>query len=146
MTTGDPAGAGDLRAVGPGHPDVAAAEHWIGSLDPAPPLACTHLVRTPYPHVVVTLDATPGGRAVLFPGVPRLVGTMRVADVTELSRIDRVEALGGAPVDPGTLLDTRGFVRPVWRGDELVLITMPAAGGCLVPFETPDPTPCCVTH
>ncbi|MEU7298253.1 hypothetical protein AB0A76_34535 [Streptomyces exfoliatus] len=29
---------------------------------------------------------------------------------------------------------------------ELVLAAMPAAGGVLVPFEMPDPTPSCADH
>jgi hypothetical protein len=29
---------------------------------------------------------------------------------------------------------------------ELVLTAMPAAGDRLVPFETPDRTPCCAAH
>ncbi|MFE9727753.1 hypothetical protein ACFYQ5_30350 [Streptomyces sp. NPDC005794] len=41
---------------------------------------------------------------------------------------------------------TREFVRPQWRDGELVLAAMPAVGGTLVPFEVPDPTPCCADH
>jgi hypothetical protein len=154
VTTAEPAGppgAGpahpDAAAVTPlGHRDVAAAEHWIASLDPAPPLACTHLVREPRPHVTVTLDATDGGRAVRFPGVDELVGTLPVGEVLARSAIDLVEVLGGGPADPGTLLQTDDFVRPVWRGGELVLVTTPAAGGRLAPFERRHPTPCCAAH
>jgi hypothetical protein len=128
------------------HPDLAAAEHWIATLAPVPPLACTHLVRTPRPHVVVTLDATAGGRAVRFPGVEHLVGTLTVADVLARTAIDRVEVLGGGAARPETLLDTDDHVRPVWRDGELVLTTTPAAGGRLMPFERRHPTPCCATH
>jgi hypothetical protein len=125
---------------------VAAAEHWIAALDPPPPLACTHLVGEPRPHVVVRLDAADGGRAVRFPGVDELVGTLPVGEVPARSAIDRVEVLGGGPADPETLLETDGFVRPMWRAGELVLVVTPAAGGRLVPFERRDPTPCCAAH
>lgn len=86
------------------------------------------------------------GRAVVFPGSTTLVGTLTVADVLADTRIDRVRVLGAAEADPGTLLLTRGFVRPRWTNGELVLHVQPAIGGVLVPFETPDPTPCCAAH
>lgn len=41
---------------------------------------------------------------------------------------------------------TRDHVRPQWQDGELVLTLMPAVGGVLVPFEVPDPTPCCADH
>ena len=37
-------------------------------------------------------------------------------------------------------------VHPQWQDGELVLTLMPAVGGVLVPFEVPDPTPCCADH
>ncbi|MGX6605125.1 hypothetical protein ACWKSP_23765 [Micromonosporaceae bacterium Da 78-11] len=131
------------------HPDLAAADHWILALDPAPTLACTHLVRTPYPHVVVsTSGPTPDrfGRAVVFPGSALLVGTLSVAEVLALSAIDRVDVLGGGPAEAEMRLDTGGFVRPHYAGESLVLVTTPAVGGVLVPFERPHPTPCCAAH
>ncbi len=127
-------------------PDVAAAEHWIRTQDPAPAVAATHLRPGPHPHVAVTLDAAAGGRAVRFPGVDALVGTLTVAEVLARSAIDRVEVLGGAPAAPSTVLDTQDYVRPQWQDGELVLTVMPAAGGRLVPFETRHPTPCCAAH
>jgi hypothetical protein len=134
------------------HPDLAAADHWILSLDPVPVLACTHLVRSPRPHVVVSLGVAPSaapdrfGRAVVFAGSALLVGTLSVAEVNALSALDRVEVLGSGPADPSTPLETGGFVRPQFAGDELVLVTTPAAGGVLVPFERRYPTPCCAGH
>ena len=148
-----------------GHREPAEADHWIRLLTPAPVLACTHLVGTPYPHVAISLSADPGiatpaglrsaaalaaasttGRAVLFPGVANLTGMLPVAEVPAVSAIDRVEVLGGGAADPAALLDTGGFVRPQWRDGDLVLLTAPAAGGLLVPFERPDPTRCCAAH
>ena len=148
-----------------GHRELAAADHWILALDPAPTLACTHLVQDPYPHVAISLTTTAAyetgpelrdaaraaatgrsGRAVIFAGSDRLTGRLTVAQVLEISAVDRVEVLGSGPADPVATLDTRDFVRPRFRDGELVLTTTPAAGGVLVPFETRDPTPCCADH
>ncbi|MFC4049761.1 hypothetical protein ACFOY4_08725 [Actinomadura syzygii] len=87
------------------------------------------------------------GRAVLFPGAERLTGTLTVGDVLELSAIERIRVLA-TPEPPAseTVLDTRGHVRPEWADGVLVLAAMPAAGGVLVPFEVPNPTPCCADH
>jgi len=90
--------------------------------------------------------ARTSGRVVVFPGSTTLTGTVPVAAVVSSTRIDRIGVLGGADADGGTPLVTRGFVRPRWSGGELVLHTQPAVGGTLVPFETPDPTPCCAAH
>ncbi|WP_405771644.1 hypothetical protein OHU34_41850 [Streptomyces sp. NBC_00080] len=133
---------------------------------------CTHLVRGERPRVVVSLapesgeepddvrarlvamgyEATEGapdavGRAVLYRGVDVLRGTLSVEEVLSVSAIDRVAVLGttGQP-DPATRLVTHSHVRPLWQSGELVLTAMPAAGGALVPFEVPDPTPCCADH
>jgi hypothetical protein len=155
-----------------GHGANREAEHWLYSLGlPAGVEACTHLARAPYPHVVVSLalPSTPdvdlpevppdlraaadeaaaahaarrGGRAVLFAGVEALVGTVTVADLLASSAIDRVRVLGGAAPDPATEVVTRDFVRPEWTDGELTLVTSPAPGGRLAPFEFPNPTPCC---
>ncbi|CAM5710271.1 hypothetical protein [Streptomyces fumanus] len=134
---------------------------------------CTHLVRDGGPRRVAlslaaadaaVLDAaraaltdqgyavTDGapdrsGRAVLYPGAARLTGTLTVAELLERSAIERVRVLGTpGPADPGLHLVTREFVRPQWEDGVLVLAAMPHAGGTLVPFEDPDPTPCCADH
>ncbi|MEU2540718.1 hypothetical protein [Streptomyces iakyrus] len=133
---------------------------------------CTHLVRGKRPRVVVSLILPseplqrtalerltarghevaygvpdPVGRAVLFPGSASLTGTLTVADVLSRSAIDRVSVLGTPePPAPDTPLATRDHVRPQWQDGALVLTAMPAAGGALVPFEVPDPTPCCADH
>lgn len=133
---------------------------------------CTHLVRGDRPRVVVSLalpsepllrtaqerlatgghEVSPGspdtvGRAVLYPGSPALTGTLTIAEVLARSAIDRVTVLGtpGRP-SPATRLITGGHVRPQWQNGELVLTTMPAVGGTLVPFEVAEPTPCCADH
>ncbi|MFD0318040.1 hypothetical protein [Streptomyces flavalbus] len=133
---------------------------------------CTHLIRGDRPRVAVSftfpagaaLDAvrdrltargyevTDGvpddtGRAVRYPGSSALTGTLTVADLLTRSAITRVTVLGasGAP-DPGTPVVTADHVRPQWQRGELVLTVQPARGGTLVPFEVPEPTPCCADH
>ncbi|MEU9438666.1 hypothetical protein [Streptomyces sp. NPDC048252] len=133
---------------------------------------CTHLVRGERPRVVVSLAPESGeelahvrghlvamgyeviegapdavGRAVLYRGADVLRGTLSVEEVLSVSAIDRVEVLGtaGQP-HPSIRLVTHSHVRPLWQSGELVLTTMPAVGGTLVPFEVPDPTPCCADH
>ncbi|MBT3152152.1 hypothetical protein HTV45_14890 [Streptomyces sp. CHD11] len=87
------------------------------------------------------------GRAVLYPGARALTGTMTVAELIAASAIVRVTVLGtSAPPDPRTRVVTRDHVRPQWQRGELVLAATPALGGTLVPFEAPDPTPCCADH
>jgi hypothetical protein len=162
------AGLGPLSAsfgISLGHRSVAEADHWIRSLGPAPALVCTHLVTEPFRHVAISVDSPPAytsapsltpaaaaagagrsGRAVIFAGVSELVGELTVSQVLELSAIDRVEVLGGGHAPVSAILDTRDFVRPQFRAGKLVLTTMPASGGVLVPFETRDPTPCCAEH
>jgi hypothetical protein len=137
-------------------------------------VACTHLTQVPYPHVAISMAADtdrppdlpltePGyrdaadraaaehtarrsGRAVLFPGAERLTGTLTVGELLAVSAIEQVVQLGGLPVDPEAPVETRDFVRPQWRDGLLTLVTTPAAGGRLAPFEVPNPTPCCADH
>jgi hypothetical protein len=136
---------------------------------------CTHLVRDGRPRVALSLAADAAGtepvlraardrlteqgyevsagapdavgRAVLYPGAGALTGTLTLTELLTRSAIDRVTVLGtpGEPA-PDTLLVTRDHVRPQWQDGRLVLAAMPAAGGTLVPFEDPDPTPCCADH
>ncbi|WP_405632702.1 hypothetical protein OG933_42575 [Streptomyces sp. NBC_00016] len=133
---------------------------------------CTHLVRGERPRVVVSLapesgeelddvrarlvamgyEVTEGapdavGRAVLYPGADVLRGTLSIEEVLSVSAIDHVAVLGAAGrPDPSMPLVTHSHVRPLWQSGELVLTAMPAVGGTLVPFEVPDPTPCCADH
>ncbi|MFD8519129.1 hypothetical protein ACFV2D_03800 [Streptomyces capillispiralis] len=156
--------------------DLPGADHLLHRMAaelalPDDLFGCTHLVRGERPHVEVSLSlpsrplpdtlrerlagygaVTPGlpdawGRAVLYPGASALTGTMTVADLLAGSAIDRVTVLGTPePPGPGTRMVTRDHVRPQWQRDELVLAATPALGGTLVPFEAPDPTPCCADH
>ncbi|MEV5341992.1 hypothetical protein AB0K93_26425 [Streptomyces sp. NPDC052676] len=162
-----------VLTVDAGLKDLRAADHLLRELAaeldlPEGAFGCTHLVRDGRPRVVLSL-ATPApppreplsargyevtegapdavGRAVLYPGVARLTGTLTVAELLARSAIDRVTVLGGpGEPDPRTPVVTRDHVRPQWQRGELVLTAMPAAGGRLTPFEVPDPTPCCADH
>ncbi|AZS84313.1 hypothetical protein AB0465_03505 [Streptomyces griseoviridis] len=133
---------------------------------------CTHLIRGDRPRVAVSLalpsrplprtaleglaalghettDGVPDdtGRAVLYPGAAALTGTITLAETLSRSAITAVVALGSPDrPPPQTRLMTRDHVRPQWQDGELVLTVMPAAGDLLVPFEVPDPTPCCADH
>ncbi|WP_216589577.1 hypothetical protein [Streptomyces brasiliscabiei] len=157
--------------------DLRAADHLLHTLAaelalPEGTFGCTHLVRGDRPGVALSLavpsrpllstvrerlaarahEVAPGtpdtrGRAVIYPGVTALTGTVTIADVLDRSAITRVTVLGSpARPSPDTLLMTQDHVRPHWHDGELVLTTMPAVGGTLVPFEVPEPTPCCADH
>ncbi|MFD1831343.1 hypothetical protein ACFSJS_16995 [Streptomyces desertarenae] len=89
--------------------------------------------------------ARTGGRAVVFPGSADLPAVLAVGEVPERSAITAVEVLGGTPVDPAAALDTRNHLRPEWRDGALLLKLVPARGGYL-PFDLPDPHPCCAAH
>ncbi|MGW3911276.1 hypothetical protein ACWEBX_07050 [Streptomyces sp. NPDC005070] len=98
-------------------------------------------------HAAAEHGARTGGRAVLYPGAGAVSGVLTVARLLEVSAVDRVTVLGSPEgAAPEAELVTRDHVRPEWRDGRLVLATMPAAGGTLVPFEVPDPTPCCADH
>jgi hypothetical protein len=96
-------------------------------------------------QAVTEHSARSAGRLVRFAGVDALVGEVSVAEVLA-SAIDRVAVLADADPSGETRLVTRDFVRPRWSAGQLVLHTQPNKGGTLVPFETPNPTPCCVDH
>ncbi|WP_151475484.1 hypothetical protein [Streptomyces albicerus] len=153
--------------------DLRAADHLLLELAaelalPEGEFGCTHLVRGERPRVVFSFataseettrrltakgyEVTTGapdevGRAVVYPGAASLTGTVTVAELLSSSAIDRVTVLGSPDQPPGDQrVVTRDHVRPQWQDGELVLTLMPAAGGVLVPFEVPDPTPCCADH
>ncbi|AVH61065.1 MULTISPECIES: hypothetical protein [Streptomyces] len=163
--------------VDAGSANLRAADHLLQTLAaelalPEGTFGCTHLVRGERPHVALSFtlpseplprtawerltvhgyDVTEGapdavGRAVLYPGVSSLTGTLTVAEVLARSAIDRVTILGTAGQSASDArLVTQDHVRPQWQDGALVLTAMPAAGGTLVPFEVPDPTPCCADH
>ncbi|KOX28739.1 hypothetical protein ADK67_11205 [Saccharothrix sp. NRRL B-16348] len=85
------------------------------------------------------------GRCVRFPGQSALTGTHPAAEVVAVSAIDRVVGIGVevAPTDP---VRTLGFLRPVCRDGELLLLVEPAVGGVLRPAEAESPHECCGGH
>ena len=86
------------------------------------------------------------GRVVHFDGVHALVGTVTVGELLAGSAVGRVRVLGGGDAPADAPVVTREHVRPAWVEGELVLLTQPAVGGTLVPFESPTPTACCADH
>lgn len=86
------------------------------------------------------------GRAARFPGQQHLVGVLPVSELLAASAIDRVVVLADQPPEATNLIDTRGFVRPLWQDGRLTLHTVHAANGMLAPFEVENPTPCCAEH
>ncbi|MFD0308501.1 hypothetical protein [Streptomyces sp. NPDC127119] len=153
--------------------ELRAADHLLLELAaelvvPEGTFGCTHLVRGERPRVVLSFttasedtarllsakgyEVTAGapdevGRAVVYPGSAGLTGTLTIAELLARSAIGRVVVLGapGQP-PPSQQVVTRDHVRPQWQDGELVLTLQPAVGGVLVPFEVPDPTPCCADH
>jgi hypothetical protein len=124
----------ELAALGIG---VSWESHQIGPVE----------LSTGAAEAVAELVDKRCGRAVVYPGVDRLVGEVTVDSLLEESAIDRVIVLAGqGEPAPGAVVHTRDHVRPEWRDGQLTLITAPAPNGAFVPFEVPDPTPCCADH
>ncbi len=124
-------------------PELGAA---LGDRELGPPEAARAAALAATEHV-----HRRGGRAVIYPGVDRLTGAVTVADLLDLTAVDRITVLGMPPADaqgpdPATRVLTRDHVRPEWQDGHLTLTLLPAAGGTLAPFEVPDPTPCCADH
>ncbi|MER7935788.1 MULTISPECIES: hypothetical protein [unclassified Streptomyces] len=88
------------------------------------------------------------GRAVVYPGVRHLTGTVTAGTVLDRTAVERLVVLGApaAGLPPDARILTQDHVRPEWRDGVLTLALVPAAGGLLAPFEVPDPTPCCADH
>jgi hypothetical protein len=86
------------------------------------------------------------GRAVRYPGIDLLTGTVPAADVLARTAIDEVRVLAGGVLAPGAVLVTRDFCRPVYEAGTLVLHVLPAGPGRVAPFEVPNPTYCCAAH
>lgn len=97
-------------------------------------------------HAENRFDPCCAHRAVHFPGVSSLGGTISVSETLLASSIDQVRVLAAGEADPDVLVITRDHVRPLWSRGQLVLFTQPVAGETLVPFESPNPAPCCADH
>ena len=134
----------------PSHPDVVMATHFVDGA-----VVVTAAADGPVEVWGSAADLTEpadrhtarrSGRLFRFPGADDLVGRMTVAQLVARSAVDDVVMLGGQPLDPDTVVDTQGFVRPHFEGGRVVLHVRPAADGVAVPFEQPHPTPCCADH
>jgi hypothetical protein len=86
------------------------------------------------------------GRAFVFPGMASLDRIVTVATLLSTSAVDDVITLGGAPARPSDRIDTQNHLRPEFGAGRLVLRARPSVGAGLVPFEQPNPTPCCASH
>lgn len=91
-------------------------------------------------------DLPDQARLFAFPGRDNLVGTLAVSDVILLSAIDDVRGLAGSIPSADVRIDTHSFVRPRLQDGRLVLTVRPAEVDGLVPFEQPNPNPCCTDH
>jgi hypothetical protein len=105
----------------------------------------SRLVRGAY---VAAVEAALGttGRAVRWPGHEQAHGVLPAAELRTRCGIDQLEDIGGVPVEDGTLIDTRDFLRPVRRDGRLVLQVQPAAGNVLIPCELQHQQDCCADH
>ncbi|GAA1306411.1 hypothetical protein [Saccharothrix xinjiangensis] len=132
----------------------AAADLVFTRVDRTGPVAVTAVsahVTAPFDPVAVSAalggpvtvtDSPALDRCVRFPGQSALTGTHPAAEVVASSAIDRVVGVG-VPVSPADRVETLGFLRPVHRDGELVLLVEPAVGGVLRPIESEDPHECC---
>ncbi len=131
-------------------PLLRAAVAAVGLADPA--LVLGPHVAGPVAHhaharaAVTAHQARASGRVVIAPGLSGLPERLPVAHFVAGGAVDRVDVLAGGEAAPEAVLVPRGFVRPRWSQGVAVLHVQPGAGGVLVPFEVPDPTPCCADH
>ena len=86
------------------------------------------------------------GRAFVFPGMAGLDRIVTVATLLSESAVDDVIGMGGVVARPTDRLDTQNHLRPEFITGRLVLRVRPSVGVDLVPFEQPNPTPCCASH
>nr|BFE65660.1 hypothetical protein GCM10020063_101860 [Dactylosporangium thailandense] len=124
-------------------PDVQAADHHI--LTAGRP-AFTYFSGGQVAVGAEAQQPPEGARQVVFEGHEGLKGTIAVSAIIDGSAIEKVVILGGMTAVPEMLVDTRDFVRPIWRDGVLTLVTQFGRGGVLVPFEPPNNRPCCADH
>ncbi|RLV50404.1 hypothetical protein D9V37_04980 [Nocardioides mangrovicus] len=90
-------------------------------------------------------------RLFVFPGHEQLSGTLEVAALLEL--LDEVRSFDGTVPGAQERVETQRFVRPLVEAGRTVLVLRPYDDGtdspdraAHVPFEQPNPTPCCANH
>ena len=155
-----------IRTFDEGWSTTASAEHDLQTLAANGGLqvvrACTHFAAAPG-RVVVTVEDGSGletdgtwwaqaharreaGRAFRFPGEAALTGIVTLEVLLARTAIDRVVLIGAGALVTDTSIDTGGFVRPVHTAGTLTLAVRPGPTAAYLPFERPDPTPCCAMH
>ncbi|GAB2918636.1 hypothetical protein GCM10027047_15240 [Rhodococcus aerolatus] len=143
--------AGSVQLAGPGQDapvDAAGLAVALGAAVAGPDGAAhgDPAWRAAAASAAAALRDRTGGRAVVFGGQDRLVGTVAADDVPALSAVEAVVGIAGTPT-AGVALVTREHVRPLLAAGRLVLQVRPlGADGAVAPFEVPDPTPCCAAH
>ena len=85
-------------------------------------------------------------RVFLFPGDEDLPEEPTVAQLLAATAVDEVVALGNQPIGSEQVVRTQRFLRPVVTSGGLRLSVRPGRGSVLLPFEQPNPTPCCLEH
>jgi hypothetical protein len=112
---------------------IATNSEEIDSFHPAGSIALAHRSRR-------------SGRVIRFPGQETLVDTVALSDITDRTAVEGLVSLGGSPGEDATLR-TQNFVRPEFAAGRLVLVIQPFDGlNEFVPFEQPNPHPCCANH
>ena len=112
------------------------ARHALGAVDPL------HVA-----WVLARHEHRSGGRVFRFPGIDGLPASLGVGELLATTAIETVTRVGSPEPEPlDTRLDTQGFVRPDFVEGRLRLLVRPAADDRVVPFEQPNPTPCCAGH
>ena len=92
-------------------------------------------------------QSLPGdARVFSFPGEEDLPEETTVAQLLADTVVDEVVALGNQPIGPEQVVRTQRFLRPVVTSGGLRLLVRPGRGSVLLPFEQPNPTPCCLDH
>ncbi len=142
-----------VRVAG-GWTSTRDAEHGFHDEDGVGPAVVPAYVGTtfdPVLRVVVqgaqdVADLPEGTRLFVFPGHLTLIGELTVREVLHQSAIDEVRGLAGTYPSLDDRIDTQEFVRPVIEKGRVVLVVRPGHRAGLVPFEQPNPTPCCADH
>ncbi len=145
------------------------AEHAVAASHPSATTAGTHFSSTSTVLVTVEVDGAvqvlgdageqdvdrvralhtsrTGGRLFVFAGHAGLRGVMSVGELVAGSAVEDVVMIGARERVPDEqLVDTQSFVRPQLVDGVVRLVVRPAADGLVVPFEQPNPTPCCADH
>lgn len=98
------------------------------------------------PGLCAAHQARTSGRLLCFAGRERVTGDHTVAELLEVTAVERVLRIGGAVAGAAEVVRTSGFVRPTLRGGGTILQTRPGSAGTLHPAEIAYPHRCCSSH